>query len=91
MLAANDERAPMMSDTAVTDRHRAELEYWERTIDEADAAEFLDLSMRTLGRLNELGIGPPRFELSPGRHGYTRGQLAEWRRSRARINAAPGK
>jgi hypothetical protein len=83
MLAANSDGTLIMSDTAVADRHRTEIAYWEETIDETEAARFLDLSVRTLGRVNELGIGPPRFELSPGRHGYTRRELAEWRRSRA--------
>jgi hypothetical protein len=84
MLAPNDEGATKMSETVTADRHRVELEYWEATIDEVDAAKFLDISVRTLSRVNELGIGPRRFALSPGRYGYTRRELAEWRHSRAR-------
>ena len=67
---------------AVDQRH-ADLDYWEQTINEHEAARFLGLSRKTLLRLGEIGRGPPRFELSPRRHGFTRRGCANWRQTTA--------
>jgi hypothetical protein len=66
---------------------RNELDYWFSLIDDDEAARFIGTSVRTLQRLDRDGAGPPRTELSVGRHARTRRGIALWLRDRTRSAA----
>jgi hypothetical protein len=72
--------------TEVTDQHYEERlqSYWEELIREGLAAEFLDLSVRTIQGLRQKGGGPKFISLSARCLRYRRRDLRAWAESRLR-------
>ena len=49
-----------------------------QVFDRSTTLKILNLSDRTLDRLEARGEGPPKTQLSPGRVGYRASDLAAW-------------
>ena len=66
-------------------------DYWHGLIDERAAADFLDLSVRTLQKQRQTGGGPQYFALSARCIRYTRIGLKAHAEARARVSTSdPG-
>jgi hypothetical protein len=63
-------------------------DYWHGLIDERAAADFLDLSVRTLQKQRQTGGGPPYYALSPRCIRYTRIGLKAHAEARARTSTS---
>ena len=66
------------SSATEADKYSAEGEFWYSRIDEKAAAQFLDLSTRTMQGFRQKGGGPVFIALSPRCIRYTRTDLRNW-------------
>ena len=62
---------------------RPELDYWDGMIDETDASQFLNQSVRTLQKWRLTGYGPPFYKIGRSIR-YKRRVIQEWLESRMR-------
>ena len=76
--------------TPVEQRSEAKMETTSGTryLNTRDAAEFLGLSTRTMGRLRITGDGPPFFYRFGGCVRYARAELKEWAAGQRRISTS---
>ncbi len=66
-------------------------EFWHALIPEAEAADFLDLTTRSMQAMRQRGGGPPFFRLSARCVKYTRHWLRRWYDARMRSSTSdPG-
>ena len=65
-----------------------DLDYWNALINEKAAADFLDLSDRTMQSLRQKGGGPKFFRLSARAVKYRRRDLRDWTDARAASSTA---
>ena len=66
--------------------------YWQELIPETEAADFLNLTTRSMQGMRQRGGGPPFFRLSARCVKYTRYRLKRWYDSRIRTSTSdPGK
>ena len=66
--------------------------YWFALIDEKAAAEFLDLTDRTMQKYRQTGDGPPYVLISSRCLKYRRTDLRKWAEARMRKSTSdPGK
>ena len=63
-------------------RDKDELDYWYANIDENDAAEYADLSIRTLQTYRQRGNGPKYIQVSNRCIRYRRIDLRHWQDTR---------
>jgi hypothetical protein len=73
--------------TASDERVAAD-DYWHSLIGEKIAAEFLDLSARTLQGLRQKGNGPHFIRLSARSTKYRRADLKAWAEKHVRISTS---
>ena len=66
------------SSATEADKYSAEGEFWYSRIDEKAAAQFLDLSTRSMQGFRQKGGGPVFIALSPRCIRYTRTDLRNW-------------
>ena len=78
ILASSDTPSPPDTDP----------DYWYSLIDEKAAAEFLNLTDRTMQKLRQRGGGPRYSELSVRCIRYTRFGLRQWAESRIRTSTS---
>ena len=65
--------------------------FWHELIDETEAADFLDLTTRSMQSMRQRGGGPPFFRLSARCVKYTRYRLRSWYDARMRSSTSdPG-
>ncbi len=65
--------------------------FWHELIPETDAADFLDLTPRSMQAMRQRGDGPPFFRLSARCVKYTRYRLKRWYDDRMRTSTSdPG-
>ncbi len=68
-----------------------DLAFWHELIPETDAADFLDLTTRSMQAMRQRGDGPPFFRLSARCVKYTRYRLKRWYDARLRSSTSdPG-
>ena len=65
-----------------------DLGYWNALINETEAADFLDLTRRSMQSMRQRGDGPPFFRLSARCVKYTRFRLKCWYDSRLRSSTS---
>ncbi len=66
--------------------------FWHELISETEAADFLDLTTRSMQSMRQRGDGPPFFRLSARCVKYTRFRLKGWYDARLRSSTSdPGK
>ncbi len=66
--------------------------FWHELIPETEAADFLDLTPRSMQAMRQRGDGPPFFRLSARCAKYTRYRLKCWYDARMRSSTSdPGK
>ncbi len=65
--------------------------FWHELIPETEAADFLDLTPRSMQSMRQRGGGPPFFRLSARCVKYTRYRLKSWYDARMRSSTSdPG-
>ena len=62
--------------------------FWHELIPETEAADFLDLTPRSMQAMRQRGGGPPFFRLSARSVKYTRFRLKRWYDSRLRSSTS---
>ncbi len=62
--------------------------FWHELIPETEAADFLDLTPRSMQAMRQRGDGPPYFRLSARSVKYTRFRLKRWYDSRLRSSTS---
>ena len=76
---------------ADTPNGQDDLDYWHCLVDEKAAAEFLDLTDRTMQAMRQRGDGPKYVVISSRCLRYTREILRSWANSRLRSSTSdPG-
>ncbi len=80
------------TESATPPDEKCRQDYWHALIDEKAAAEFLDLTDRTLQAYRHRGGGPRYIRLSSRCLRYRRVDLREWAEARMRTSTSdPGK
>ncbi len=93
-LAAGGDREPTCPTAPPADSDEppahpyAGVEFWYSLIDEKAAAEFLNLTDRTMQKLRQQGGGPRYSELSARCIRYTRFDLRQWAESKVRTSTS---
>ncbi len=62
--------------------------FWHELISETEAADFLDLTPRSMQAMRQRGDGPPFFRLSARSVKYTRFRLKGWYDARVRTSTS---
>ena len=62
--------------------------FWHELIPETEAADFLDLTPRSMQGMRQRGGGPPFFRLSARCVKYTRHRLKRWYDARIRTSTS---
>ena len=65
-----------------------DLTFWHELISETEAADFVDLTPRSMQSMRQRGDGPPFFRLSARCVKYTRFRLKCWYDSRLRSSTS---
>ncbi len=86
------ENSPVLGDRAARDAPSApvvtDANFWNALIDEAAAADFLDLSVRSMQGFRYRGRGPPFVRISSRCVKYRRIDCREWAEARIRTSTS---